>query len=163
MSFLAELVRILIPISTNMPALWAFRKRFASQPGQSIQDFLADRFAVYFPGPGFVVPSAQHQISRKAAKPQSCRQPFGNFGGLLCALAAWRDFFLAPMPLPWSFALVKIRVVSETCPMPMTLDQIVEATREMPGEVVAELIDRILVARHGDIESSVAGSSAFMS
>jgi putative addiction module component (TIGR02574 family) len=40
----------------------------------------------------------------------------------------------------------------------MTLDQIVEETREMPGEVVAELIDRIMVARHGGMESSVAGS-----
>ena len=42
--------------------------------------------------------------------------------------------------------------------MPMTLDQIVEETREMPGEVVAELIDRILVARHGGMEPSVAES-----
>ena len=40
--------------------------------------------------------------------------------------------------------------------MPMTLDQIVEATREMPDEVVAELIDRILVARHGGVDSSIA-------
>ena len=40
--------------------------------------------------------------------------------------------------------------------MPITLDQIVEETREMPGEVVAELIDRILSARHGGIEPSVA-------
>ena len=54
------------------------------------------------------------------------------------------------------FALVIIRRVSETCPMPMTLDQIVEETRELPGEVVAELIDRIMVARHGGMESSVA-------
>ena len=42
--------------------------------------------------------------------------------------------------------------------MPITLDQIVEETREMPGEVVAELIDRIMVARHGGVESSVAES-----
>jgi len=35
--------------------------------------------------------------------------------------------------------------------MPMTLDQIVEETRELPGEVIAELIDRIMVARHGGI------------
>jgi putative addiction module component (TIGR02574 family) len=40
--------------------------------------------------------------------------------------------------------------------MPMTLDQIVEETRELPGEVIAELIDRIMVARHGGIEPSVA-------
>jgi len=56
------------------------------------------------------------------------------------------------------FALVKIHCMSETCPMPITLDQIVEETREMPGEVVAELIDRIMVARHGGIELSVAES-----
>lgn len=42
--------------------------------------------------------------------------------------------------------------------MPITLDQIVEETREMPAEVVAELVDRIMVARHGGIESSVAES-----
>jgi hypothetical protein len=54
------------------------------------------------------------------------------------------------------FALVKIQGVSETCPMPMTLDEIVEETRELPSEVVAELVDRILVARHGGVEPSVA-------
>jgi hypothetical protein len=40
--------------------------------------------------------------------------------------------------------------------MPMTLDQIVDETREMPVEVVAELVDRILVARHGGANASVA-------
>ena len=40
--------------------------------------------------------------------------------------------------------------------MPISLDQIVEETREMPGEVVAELIDRIMAARHGGVEPSVA-------
>ena len=40
--------------------------------------------------------------------------------------------------------------------MPMTLDQIVEETREMPGEVVAKLVDRIMVARHGGVDTSVA-------
>jgi len=39
--------------------------------------------------------------------------------------------------------------------MPITLDEIVEETREMPAEVVAELVDRIMVARHGGIESTV--------
>lgn len=42
--------------------------------------------------------------------------------------------------------------------MPITLDQIVEETREMPAEVVVELVDRIMVARHGGIEPSVAGA-----
>ena len=36
--------------------------------------------------------------------------------------------------------------------MPITLDEIIEETRDMPGEIVAELIDRIMVARHGGIE-----------
>ncbi len=42
--------------------------------------------------------------------------------------------------------------------MPMTLDQIVEETREMPAEVVAELVDRIMVARHGGVEPSNASA-----
>ena len=42
--------------------------------------------------------------------------------------------------------------------MPMTLDQIVEETRNMPNEVVAELVDRIMVARHGDVEPSIASA-----
>jgi putative addiction module component (TIGR02574 family) len=42
--------------------------------------------------------------------------------------------------------------------MPITLDQIVEETREMPVEVVAELVDRIMIARHGGIEACVAES-----
>jgi putative addiction module component (TIGR02574 family) len=40
-------------------------------------------------------------------------------------------------------------------PMPMTLDQIVDETRQLPTDVVAELIDRILLARHGGIEPEV--------
>ena len=40
--------------------------------------------------------------------------------------------------------------------LPITLDQIVDETREMPVEVVAELVDRILLARHGGVETSVA-------
>jgi putative addiction module component (TIGR02574 family) len=42
--------------------------------------------------------------------------------------------------------------------MPITLDQIVEETRELPSETVAELVDRIMVARHGGIEPSVAAA-----
>ena len=55
-------------------------------------------------------------------------------------------------------ALVKIHSPGETHPMPITLDQIVDETREMPVEVVAELVDRILVARHGGVETSVASA-----
>jgi putative addiction module component (TIGR02574 family) len=42
--------------------------------------------------------------------------------------------------------------------MPITLDEIVEETRKLPAEVVAELVDRIMVARHGGIEPSVAAA-----
>jgi hypothetical protein len=42
--------------------------------------------------------------------------------------------------------------------MPITLDQIVAETSEMPGDAVAELIDRIMAARHGGVESSVAAA-----
>ncbi len=42
--------------------------------------------------------------------------------------------------------------------MPITLDQIVEETRELPAEVVAELIDRIMLARHGGVAPSIASA-----
>ncbi len=42
--------------------------------------------------------------------------------------------------------------------MPITLDQIVAETLEMPTEVVAELVDRIMAARHGGIEPPVAAA-----
>jgi putative addiction module component (TIGR02574 family) len=51
--------------------------------------------------------------------------------------------------------IVKIHSTSHTEIMPISIDQIVEETREMPPETVAELIDRIMVARHGGIEQSV--------
>ena len=37
----------------------------------------------------------------------------------------------------------------------MTLDQIVEETRQMPANVMAELVDRIMLARHGIAESAL--------
>ncbi len=37
----------------------------------------------------------------------------------------------------------------------MTLDQIVEETRQLPTDVVAELVDRILLERHGGIEPEI--------
>jgi len=40
--------------------------------------------------------------------------------------------------------------------MPITLDQIVEETRDLPDEVVAELIDRIMIARHGGLNPAIA-------
>jgi putative addiction module component (TIGR02574 family) len=42
--------------------------------------------------------------------------------------------------------------------VPISLDQIVEETREMPAEVVAQLIDRIMVARHGGVAPGVAAA-----
>jgi putative addiction module component (TIGR02574 family) len=39
--------------------------------------------------------------------------------------------------------------------MPITFDQIIEETRQLPPDVVAQLVDRILVARHGGMEASV--------
>jgi putative addiction module component (TIGR02574 family) len=42
--------------------------------------------------------------------------------------------------------------------MPISLDEIVEETREMPAEVVVELIDRITMARHGGIEPDIASA-----
>ena len=39
--------------------------------------------------------------------------------------------------------------------MPITLDQIVEETRHLPPDVVAKLVDRILVALHGGVEPEV--------
>lgn len=42
--------------------------------------------------------------------------------------------------------------------MAITIDQIVEETRELPGDVVAELIDRIMAARHGSVETPIASA-----
>lgn len=42
--------------------------------------------------------------------------------------------------------------------MPITLNQIVEETRELPSEVVAELLDRIMMARHGGVEPPVVAA-----
>ena len=33
--------------------------------------------------------------------------------------------------------------------MALTLDQIVEETRQLPSDTVAELVDRIMLAKHG--------------
>ena len=42
--------------------------------------------------------------------------------------------------------------------MPMTLDEIVEETRQLPPEVVADLVDRILIVRHNGMEAEVEDS-----
>ncbi len=42
--------------------------------------------------------------------------------------------------------------------MSLTLEQIVEETSQWPEDVVAELVDRIMVARHGGIIPSVGAA-----
>ena len=39
--------------------------------------------------------------------------------------------------------------------MPLSLDEIVEETRQMPPDVVSELVDRIIAARHGGIAADI--------
>ena len=39
--------------------------------------------------------------------------------------------------------------------MPIKLEQIVEETRQLPTDVVAELVDRILLERHGGIAPDI--------
>lgn len=46
--------------------------------------------------------------------------------------------------------------LAQLLPMPITLDAIVEETRQWPDEVVAELIDRIVIAKHGGIDAQHA-------
>ncbi len=45
--------------------------------------------------------------------------------------------------------LVKISLVRETFPMPITLDQIIEETRQWPPEKVGELVERL----NGDLHA----------
>ena len=37
--------------------------------------------------------------------------------------------------------------------MPMTLEQFVEEASQLPADVVSELVDRIMLAKHGGIDS----------
>jgi len=39
--------------------------------------------------------------------------------------------------------------------MPMTIEEIVEETKQWPGDVVTELVDRIMLAKHGGIDPKV--------
>ena len=39
--------------------------------------------------------------------------------------------------------------------MPMTLDQIVEEAQQWPDDVVAELVDRLMLAKHGGIDAEI--------
>jgi hypothetical protein len=43
--------------------------------------------------------------------------------------------------------------------VPMSIDQIVEETRHWPDQLVAELIDRISLAKHGRIDPQVEKAS----
>jgi hypothetical protein len=40
--------------------------------------------------------------------------------------------------------------------MPLTLDQIVDEARQWPDDVVAELVDRLMLARHGVSDSALS-------
>ena len=42
--------------------------------------------------------------------------------------------------------------------MSMTIDQIVEETRSLPPDVVAEMVDRILLTMHGGQETAQASA-----
>lgn len=42
-----------------------------------------------------------------------------------------------------------------TTAMSLTLDQIVEETSQWPADVVAELVDRIMLAKHGGIAPEI--------
>jgi hypothetical protein len=42
--------------------------------------------------------------------------------------------------------------------MPMTVDQIVEETRQWPSDVVADLVDRIMLSRHGGLAPEIAAA-----
>jgi hypothetical protein len=46
--------------------------------------------------------------------------------------------------------------LAQRCSMPLTLEQIVEETRQWPDAAVAELIDRIVIAKHGGLDASHA-------
>ena len=39
--------------------------------------------------------------------------------------------------------------------MPMTVAQIVEETSQWPEDVVAELVDRIMLAKHGGVDATI--------
>jgi putative addiction module component (TIGR02574 family) len=39
--------------------------------------------------------------------------------------------------------------------VPIKLEEIIEETRQLPTDVVAELVDRILLARHGGIAPEI--------
>ena len=44
--------------------------------------------------------------------------------------------------------------------MPLTLDQIVDETRQLPADTVAELVDRIMLAKHGGLTPERAAAWA---
>ena len=39
--------------------------------------------------------------------------------------------------------------------VPIKLEEIIEETRQLPADVVADLVDRILLARHGGIATEI--------
>ena len=47
------------------------------------------------------------------------------------------------------------RAPMQTCEMQLSADQIVEETSDWPEDAVADLVDRILRAKYGDLDPSV--------
>jgi putative addiction module component (TIGR02574 family) len=63
---------------------------------------------------------------------------------------------LAANSIQW--AERKVEILSHTSilfPIPMTIEEIVEETKQWPGDVVTELVDRIMLAKHGGIDPAV--------
>jgi Putative addiction module component len=55
--------------------------------------------------------------------------------------------------MPFEPSMRAVASAAESCKfmiMPITVDQIVEETRSLPQAMVVELVDRILVAMHGE-------------
>ena len=60
-----------------------------------------------------------------------------------------------PKPRESTDGLPLLLMACSLVPMAITLDEIVEETAQLPEDVAAELVERILVKRHGGIESGV--------
>ena len=63
------------------------------------------------------------------------------------------------LAVPWRHSReIRVVLARETLmiqTMPMTVEQIVEETSQWPEDVVAELVDRIMVAKHGGVDAGV--------
>jgi putative addiction module component (TIGR02574 family) len=53
--------------------------------------------------------------------------------------------------MPSCRVLARWRTICTLSCMPMTIDQILEETSQLPADVVSELVDRMMLAKHGGI------------